>query len=141
MRTIARTALAGILFALGAVGMLLWALRPSREASVPAATGPPDGRALYATHCAACHGAGGKGDGPGAAVVRTPMPDFTTQAAMKRVEDTFLAAIIKKGGSQFGRSNAMPAWGMKLSDAEIRALVHYIRSLAGPGSSTSSVGR
>ncbi len=69
------------------------------------------------------------------------MPDFTNETAMKRVDDTFLAEIIKKGGSQFGRSNAMPAWGMKLSDAEIRALVRYIRSLAGPGSSAPSAGR
>ena len=141
MRIISRTVLAGILLVLGAVGVLFWALRPSREASVPAASGPPNGRALYATHCAACHGANGKGDGPGAAVVRTPMPDFTNEAAMKRVDDTFLAEIIKKGGSQFGRSNAMPAWGMKLSDAEVRALVRYIRSLTGPGSSAPSAGR
>ncbi len=141
MRLSSRIGLAGILLALGAAGALLWELRPSREAAVPAAAGPPDARALYAAYCAECHGTGGKGDGPGAVVARTPMPDFTNAAVMKQVGDTFLAEIIKKGGSQFGRSNAMPAWGMKLSDAEIQALVRYIRSLARAGSPAPSAGR
>jgi len=58
------------------------------------------------------------------------MPDFTDPAAMRAVNDRFLFDIIKKGSSQFGRSNAMPSWGMQLSDEQIRALVAYIRSLA-----------
>jgi mono/diheme cytochrome c family protein len=58
------------------------------------------------------------------------MQDFSDAAAMRRLSDRFLFDMIKKGGSQFGRSNAMPAWGMKLSDEEIGAVVAYIRSLA-----------
>jgi mono/diheme cytochrome c family protein len=58
------------------------------------------------------------------------MPDFTNPTAMRVVNDRFLFEIIKKGSSQFGRSNAMPSWGMQLSDEEIRALVAYIRALA-----------
>jgi mono/diheme cytochrome c family protein len=66
------------------------------------------------------------------------MRDFSSPAAMREVSDRFLFEIIKKGSSQFGRSNAMPSWGMKLSDEEIRAVVAHIRSLAsgtraGPG--------
>lgn len=85
---------------------------------------------LYETHCAICHGPSGKGDGPGARIIRQPMTDFTDPTAMRRASDRFLFEIIKKGSSQFGRSNAMPSWGMKLSDEEIQALVAYIRSLA-----------
>ena len=92
-------------------------------------TGSP-ARALYDAHCAVCHGPSGKGDGPGARVLRQAMPDFTDPAAMRAVNDRFLFDIIKKGSSQFGRSNAMPSWGMQLSDEEIQALVAYIRSLA-----------
>jgi mono/diheme cytochrome c family protein len=95
------------------------------------------GQVLYETHCAICHGLAGKGDGAGAKVIRQSMRDFSNPVAMRGVEDRFLFEIIKKGSSQFGRSNAMPSWGMKLSDDEIRAVVAHLRSLAsaadGPG--------
>ena len=99
------------------------------EQPVSPATAPP-GPVLYERHCAICHGPGGKGDGPGARVIRQPMPDFTDATAMGRVNDRFLFEIIKKGSSQFGRSNAMPSWGMQLSEDEIQALVAHIRSMA-----------
>ena len=140
MRLFSRTVLGGVLLALGAIGIFFWAIRLAGGGAVPAA-GPPDGAALYGARCAECHGTSGKGDGPGAALLRAPMPDFTNAAAMKQMDDSFLAQIIKKGGSQFGRSNAMPAWGMKLSDAQIQALVRHIRSLAGAGASAPSAGR
>lgn len=110
-------------------------LGPRDHSPVPA--GDPQGRGLYETHCAVCHGPAGRGDGPGARVVLQPMRDFTDAAAMRTVDDRFLFEIIKKGGSQFGRSNAMPSWGMKLSDDEIRTVVAYIRSLASGGASAA----
>jgi len=119
-----------ILAGVGAAVTLVWSVRVPHGGGAPAATGAPPGRALYDAHCAVCHGPTGKGDGAGARVVRQPMRDFSDPAAMQSVGDRFLFDMIKKGSSQFGRSNAMPAWGMKLSDEEIRAVVAYIRSLA-----------
>lgn len=119
-----------------AVAMALFGQRLlRREGPALPAPGAPSGRDLYAAHCAVCHGATGKGDGAGATVVRQPLGDFSDPVAMRAVDDRFLSEIIKKGGSQFGRSNAMPSWGMKLSDDEIRAVVSHLRSLAsgGPG--------
>ena len=95
------------------------------------------GRALFEAHCAVCHGPGGKGDGPGARIIAQRLQDFSDATAMRGVDDRFLFDIIKKGGSQFGRSNAMPSWGMKLSDDEIHALVAHIRSLAAAPSAES----
>ncbi len=77
-----------------------------------------------------CHGASGKGDGPGARLTGQRIPDFTDSQAMRRTTDQFLFEIIQKGGSQFGRSNAMPGWGIQLTDDQIRSLVRYIRALA-----------
>ena len=113
-----------------ALGSLLWIVEFPHGASTPGGPGFVSGRDLYDTHCAVCHGPNGRGDGPGARVVRQPMRDFSNEASMRAVSDRFLFEIIKKGGSQFGRSNAMPAWGMKLSDEEVSAIVIYIRSLA-----------
>ena len=115
---------------LGVTAVLLVDALLRRGEETPAATGSPRGRALYDAHCAVCHGAAGKGDGPGARVVHQPMRDFSDPAAMQPVTDRFLFEITKKGSSQFGRSNAMPAWGMKLSDTDIHDVVAYIRSLA-----------
>jgi mono/diheme cytochrome c family protein len=134
MRFPVRT-LAVVAFIAVAVGLALLGrefLRHDESPPLPA-TGS-SARALYDAHCAVCHGSTGKGDGPGAAVLRQVMPDFTNPAAMGAASDRFLFEIIKKGSSQFGRSNAMPSWGMQLSDEQIRALVVYIRSLA-PGTS------
>ncbi|MGE5848683.1 MAG: c-type cytochrome [Candidatus Methylomirabilota bacterium] len=119
-----------LLIGLGVTAVLLEYGLLRRGEETPAATAAPRGRALYDAHCAVCHGSTGKGDGPGARVVRQSMRDFTDPAAMQAVGDRFLFEITKKGSSQFGRSNAMPAWGMKLSDAEIHDVVAYIRSLA-----------
>lgn len=101
-----------------------------REEPEPLSVSTPRGGLLYEMHCAVCHGPSGKGDGPGARVIRQPMRDFSNPSAMREVNDRFLFEIVKKGSSQFGRSNAMPSWGMKLSDEEIRAVVAHIRSLA-----------
>lgn len=138
MRVVGRRGLIWLLAAVGVAGILAWEILTPPKVEHPVVAGPPDGRALFAAHCAECHGDNGKGDGPGAKIVRTPMTDFTNAAAMANRDDHFLAEIIKKGGSQFGRSNAMPAWGMKLSDEEIRALVVFIRSRVRPNSAVSS---
>ncbi|MBI4839600.1 MAG: cytochrome c [candidate division NC10 bacterium] len=135
-----RAILLMLLAGVGVAMILLWNVRPPHGAGTPTAPGVPQGRALYDAHCAVCHGPGGKGDGPGARVVRQPMRDFSDPAAMRDLNDRFLIEITKKGSSQFGRSNAMPAWSMKLSDEEIRAVVAYIRSLA-PRNPPASSGR
>lgn len=136
VRTFAVVACIGLAAGLALLGREL--LRRGEPSSFPATDS--SARALYAAHCAVCHGSTGKGDGPGAAVLRHAMRDFSNPEAMRAVTDRFLFEIIKKGSSQFGRSNAMPSWGMRLSDDQIQALVLYIRSLA-PGTSASSTER
>jgi len=127
-----------LLAVMGVVGILLLGRLVSQWAGPPVPMKPEDVRAIFKAHCAICHGPTGKGDGPGVEVIRQKMMDFTDAAAMQGVNDRFLFDIIKKGSSQFGRSNAMPAWGMKLTDEEIRAVVAYIRSLASQNPTASS---
>lgn len=78
----------------------------------------PDGKQLYTRNCAACHGSHGSG-GVG---VPLALPDF-----QYGVSDQFLKRTIRHGRP--GR--VMPAFS-EFSDAEVNALVKYIRSWA-PG--------
>jgi mono/diheme cytochrome c family protein len=82
------------------------------------------GRIEYTGSCAVCHGA--KGDGRGA-FGRTTYPDatdFTTEAAKSKT-DAQLFWIVKNGLG----FTAMPAFGGQYKDADIWAMVAYIRAL------------
>lgn len=63
----------------------LWAGAGAAVALAGAACMPPapevSGRALYADYCAACHGDGGRGDGPAAAGLTPPPVDLTRLSA------------------------------------------------------------
>jgi cytochrome c oxidase cbb3-type subunit 3 len=79
-----------------------------------AALAAPDGAALYSSHCAACHGDKGNG-GVG---VPLALPSF-----LDSVDDRFLVTSIRYGRP--GR--VMPAFSA-LSDAQVNAIVSFIRS-------------
>lgn len=88
------------------------------------------GKAKYQEVCAACHGATGMGDGPAAAGLPVKPRNHTDAAYMGKLKDQQIFDTIKKGGQAMGKSPLMPPWGGQLSDAQIRDLVAYIRSLA-----------
>jgi mono/diheme cytochrome c family protein len=87
-----------------------------------------EGRALYKAHCAACHGESGKGDGPGAGVFKPPPRDHTDKAYMSTLTDKQMADVIKMGGAMRGKP-LMPSHP-QFKDAQLQALVAYVRSLA-----------
>jgi mono/diheme cytochrome c family protein len=87
---------------------------------------------LYATHCALCHGSSGRGDGPSAGGFATKPSDLADGPLMNHLPDDFLANVITHGGSVEGLSPGMPAFGPYLSDAQVRAVIRYVRSLASP---------
>ncbi|OGI41795.1 MAG: cytochrome C [Candidatus Muproteobacteria bacterium RBG_16_64_11] len=84
-----------------------------------------DGAHFYAQHCAACHGAEGKG-GVG---VPLALPDFLAQA-----DDDYLRTTIRHGRP--GR--VMPAFA-QITDAEVEAIVGYLRALAPAGAKPVAV--
>jgi mono/diheme cytochrome c family protein len=88
----------------------------AREPSTPIVAS-----AIYvAQKCDGCHGADGKGNPKMKGV-----PDFTDAAWQKKEADAALIAGIKKG-----KKPLMPPFEGKLSEAEIKALVAYVRSFA-----------
>jgi len=93
---------------------------------------PAEGRKLYATYCASCHGDKGKGDGMAAKSLPAKPTDHTNGAVMNQLNDKFLTELITKGGSAVGKSAFMPSWGSALNEKQIRELVVFIRTLAVP---------
>jgi len=125
------------------VTVLLIAVRGWLASSSAAAASPaPDvaaGRALYATHCALCHGPSGRGDGPSAVGFATKPSDLTDGRLINQMPDDFLVNVITHGGSVEGLSSGMPAFGAYLSDAQVGQLILYVRSLASPPFQTAAV--
>jgi mono/diheme cytochrome c family protein len=91
-----------------------------------------EGKKLYTTYCATCHGDNGKGDGVAAASLPVKPADHTNGAVMNKLSDQFLADIISKGGSAVNKSGFMPAWGTSLNGNQVADIVAYIRSIASP---------
>jgi mono/diheme cytochrome c family protein len=74
------------------------------------------GEDLYAQSCTRCHGAEGQG---------TPRaPSLNVKGYLAETNDAALQQIITLGVP----GTSMPAWGDRMTDAEIKAIVGYIRS-------------
>jgi mono/diheme cytochrome c family protein len=88
---------------------------PAAPAAVVEAAGGVDGAAIFGDNCAGCHGGDGSGGiGPrlaGGRVVAV-YPDPADQIA-----------VVTNG------RGGMPAWGGKLTDEEIAAVVEYTRTV------------
>lgn len=82
------------------------------------------GEKLYQTHCAACHGPRGRGDGPAAAALTPRPPDLGVMGGQHPPGD--LAWKIENG------RGPMPAWKAVLQERDIWDLVNFIRNLKTP---------
>ena len=80
---------------------------------------------LYFGFCVNCHGADGRGSWHALLFLIRP-GDLSDGARLARESDRSLFDIIKYGGAPIGRPG-MPAFGVTLSDADIEALVVYLR--------------
>jgi mono/diheme cytochrome c family protein len=88
----------------------------------------PDGAALFAADCAACHGADGRGRAAAEVGFDLPLPNFTDCAFSTPEPDSDWSAIIHRGGPIRGFDRMMPAFSEALSDEEIDALVAHLRA-------------
>ncbi len=115
--------------------LLLLALYPNGVSANPPAA--YEGRRLYVSYCLLCHGSDGKGDGPLAVAMKIDPADLTTTVRSR--SDTILMKIISGEGRQTitGRdrhnllSESMPEWKDVFDEAQIGALIAYLRFLGG----------
>ena len=128
-----RRPLVALVVALAVIGTftggLAWLLSDPRP---PA--GASRGQRLYYAFCAECHGLDGRGSWRAALFLLRP-GDLADAAAMRAHSDTYLFHIIKHGGAPIGRPG-MPAFGARLSDDDITAVVDYVRALTAASRST-----
>jgi mono/diheme cytochrome c family protein len=88
------------------------------------------GRQLYQARCARCHEADGKSEH--LHETNPHAPDFTDPRwQQSRTGSALVVSILDGKGTQ------MPAFGGRLSDAEVREVVAYIRSF-GPATPTTA---
>jgi len=85
-----------------------------------------DAKTNWANNCAQCHGASGKGDTKMGKMLNAM--DLTDPKKQASFTDAKAATAIKDGVKQNGKTT-MKAFGGKLSDEEIKALVAYVRTL------------
>lgn len=134
--------LVAYLGSLGAdTGAERWATIES--APVPAAAGSPErGARLFASYCAPCHGAGGRGDGPLAEAVRRPAMDLgkgglwlVSWGPGAESEERALARLIRFGMP--GTSMPGHEW---LNDEEVADLVAWVQRLVHGGATATVAG-
>ena len=101
--------------AIAVVAMLCLAASVSRAQDVA------NGEKVYKAKCVACHGPDGKGDS--AAGKATKARDFGSDEVKKESDATWTDIIVKG-------KNKMPAYDKKITDAEVKDVVAYIRTLA-----------
>lgn len=104
--------------------LLTWFLLTAGVIASPEGVAAVDGALLYAQHCVVCHGDKGDGDTRVRRGLSLPPGDFTT--ARSRTELTRERMLRSVADGRAG--TAMMAFGARLSQAEIAAVVDYIRA-------------
>lgn len=95
-------------------------------AASPAAAAS-SGKALYAQHCAMCHGANGKGGVPGA-------PDFNKPGGVLTNSDSVLTQRVLNGYKSSGSPMAMPPMKGQLSASQVHEILEYLHKTFGVSS-------
>lgn len=86
---------------------------------------PKKGEAIYAQHCAGCHGKSGDGLGPDVKDLIVPPVDFHSLKSRSKTDMELLLAI-----SQGVLFSPMHGWRDRLSQQDMLDVLSYIRSLA-----------
>ncbi len=107
---------------------------PAFSAGLAVSPGPGDpGKAIYTFRCSPCHGAEGKGDGPGTSLLRVRPRDLTagkfkfrTTATGSIPADADLERTIREGLP----GTAMPAFKEFIAGDSLKALVGFVKSFS-----------
>ena len=82
-------------------------------------------KALYDKHCTKCHGPDGKGKTKMGR--QSGVKDYTDPKVQEEMKDDAAFKTIKEGITEKGKER-MKAYASELSDADIKALIGYMRA-------------
>src|SRR5260370_41055437 len=77
-------------------------------------TNPTDGKQMFTSYCAPCHGVNGRGHGPASNALKQPPTDLTELAKANhgKYPDTHVVSVMRFGTEVSARGSAdMQAWG------------------------------
>lgn len=87
---------------------------------------------IYQERCSACHGANGRGDGPGAAALNPKPRNYSDKAWQAAVTDEQIKKTITMGGAAVGKSPIMPASpDLEQKPEVVDGLVKVVRGFGG----------
>jgi mono/diheme cytochrome c family protein len=89
----------------------------------------------FATRCASCHGATGRGDGPAARALNPRPRDFSSAQWQTAVDDTLIASAIRFGGTAVKKSPTMPPHP-DLDGEHLNEVIALLRSFKKAGPAT-----
>jgi len=97
-----------------------------------------EGKAIYVDGCAACHGSNGEG-------VSRLFPSLAHGPSVVQHDPASLVRVVLEGVRTVGTAGAptapaMPAFGWKLSDQEVAAVLTYVRNTWGNAASAVTAG-
>ena len=77
-------------------------------------TSPTDGKQMYTSYCAPCHGVDGRGHGPASSALKAQPTDLTglAKANHGKYPDTHVVSVVRFGSELPAHGSAdMPVWG------------------------------
>jgi mono/diheme cytochrome c family protein len=77
-------------------------------------TDPTNGKVMFTSYCAPCHGADGRGNGPAAGALKTQPTDLTglAKAHHGKYPDNHIVSVLRFGTDVRAHGSAqMPVWG------------------------------
>ena len=102
-------------------------------------TSPADGKQMYNSYCAPCHGVDGRGHGSASSALKVPATDLSNLAAVNggKFPVNHLVAVLRYGLDH--KSVEMPSWNQifihmnhansMINDQRTSNLVEYLRTL------------
>jgi len=108
---------------LSAILLLTFVSGPLLPKAFANSTDLETGRDIFYKHCKACHGDKGDGRTFAANVLNPPPKNFTAENSKKELTEERMIHSVTKGR----KGTAMMPWESNLTQAEIQAVVHYIR--------------